>query len=351
MSTEYLHPIQNPASSQRVGVASGESQKLTNQQTDAIQHQAIYRAPSTIFGVLSRLARIHSAIALTIPAFCGAFLAAWQYNQFSPLVFAFTVTSILCSVIGVNILSEYNDFRYSRLPEAKYVDEAFVAGSNLIKAGLIVPQLVIGSGTILLSIGIVCLFWLVLLIGWAMLFFGGLSFLILCIYGLPPSRNLYLSRGLGELSTLISFGLLQVVGSFYAQALALTPSPFWASIPLGLLSVLVCTSYNLIHWRRDWILRRRTLVVILGENRWLNLATVMVLLAYISLLLLVIFAIFPLWALLSLAAMPVALDGFKQIRRNHLRADHHYYLHTSFIRGMILTGLLLCAALWLDKML
>ena len=359
MPTESLqqvsHPHVEPIVAEepgRAGVAVFTPVALApNGPVAPLRYQSIYGPPRTLFGALAQLLRVSSAVALTMPAVVGSVLAWWSLDRFDPITFAFTVAGLLCSTLGLNVLAEFNDYRYSKLPEAKYLDDPIFAGSNLINTGLIEKQFAIGSGAILVAIGILCSLWLVLLVGWPMLFFMSLSFLLLTLCTIPPIRQRYLGWGIGEVGLFVGLGVLPIVGSFYAQTRTLTWLPLRVAIPFGLLAVLVFLSYNLLHQRRDWLLRKRTLVVVLRERRTLNLTTMLSLSVFTALLLLVMLSVLPLWALLGLGAMPVAFEAFKQVRAIPLMPDHRYHLHTSIVRGTIWTGILLSLSLWLDKTL
>ena len=345
MSTESLQRIPAPHTETAIAKQAGSARIQTTQ----LQYQSIYGPPRTLFGALARLLRINSAIALTMPAVVGSVLAWWSLDRFDPIIFTFIVAGLFCSTLGLHVLAELNDYRYSRRLEAKYLEDPFFAGSNLIHAGLIEKQFAIGAGTILVAIGFTCGLWLLLLVGWPMLFFMLLSFLLLALCTIPPMRQRYLEWGIGEVGIFVGLGILPMVGSFYAQTGTLSGLPLRVGIPFGLLTVLVFLSYNLLHQRRDWLLRKRTSVVVLGERRTLNLTTVLAFLVFTTLLLLVMFSTLPLWALLGLAAMPVALEAFKQVRKLPLTPEYRYHLHTSIVRGTLWTGILLSLSLWFDK--
>jgi 1,4-dihydroxy-2-naphthoate octaprenyltransferase len=101
--------------------------------------------------------------------------------------------------------------------------------------------------------------------GWPVLAIGGLAILSAIAYtGGPFPYGYY---GFGELFVFLFFGLAAVCGSYYIQAVRLTPLAVWSAVPIGLLIVALLVVNNLRDIQTDRAAHKRTLAVRMGE-RW-----------------------------------------------------------------------------------
>ena len=139
------------------------------------------------------------------------------------------------------------------------------------------------------------------------------------------------------------------MGSYFIVSRTIDWLPVWVSVPFGLLAVLVFFNRNLIHYRRDWLMRKRTLVVALGPLRTFDISVLLTLIAYTSLLAIASLAHLPLSILVTLAALPLALGSFSRLRDEQPRVEDLFRLHLSTLNASIWTGILFCAALLADK--
>jgi len=72
--------------------------------------------------------------------------------------------------------------------------------------------------------------------------------------------------GLGDLFVLVFFGPVAVGGTYYVQALALTPAVLWAGVATGLISTALLAVNNLRDVDTDVRVGKRTLAVRLGSG-------------------------------------------------------------------------------------
>jgi 1,4-dihydroxy-2-naphthoate octaprenyltransferase len=122
-------------------------------------------------------------------------------------------------------------------------------------------------------------------------------------------------------------------------------------LPLGLLCVLVVYDYNILRYHRDWLIRKRTLVVGLGIARSLDIGVMLTVAAFSSFILASSFGSLPLWTLLSLGGLPLVLGGFSDFWRAGRRRDDLPNLYSATVNGVIVTGILFCVSLILDRLL
>lgn len=316
----------------------------------AERRRVIYRTPESTFHAFLILTRSDSAVALLMPALCGAAMAWWEAGMLSGFLLFVSLMGVLSTAMGFSALCEYRDYKRCRA-EAESVVEPYVTGASMMTSGLMQPAIGRNLGLILLSVGLVCSLWLVVAAGWPVLFFAGSSFLLLLAHVLPPLSLGYRGWGLAEISLFLAFGLLPLLCSYYVQARALTLSPVWLSIPLGLLGVLTFLNYDLLHQRRDRLMRKRTLVAGIEPLRALDLSALLSVGAYASIVLIVALARLPLSLLIGLLALPVALGAFARVHRERLTGSDLLEVYRASTSALALTGALICLALWVDKVL
>ena len=300
----------------------------------------------TLAGLLWRALRLDMALALTMPALVGAFLGAWVAGGMLWLPFAFTVASILCLATAYQAYIALGDARQSILPDARPTSDLPETAFTAITGGALPIPILVSLAHLLVAIGVMCGLWLALLAGWPVLFFGALSLGLIAASFAPPVRYAYRGWGVGELGVSIGLGLLPVVNAYYIQTQSLSWLPVFTGLPIVLLSRWILLAQNLGSRRRDWLMHKRTLPVITGEARALDLGAVVTMLAYASILLVTIAARLPLWLLGGLATLPLAQGAFADIRRDNVSPEDGYRLRDAAVKATIWTGIITCAAFY-----
>jgi 1,4-dihydroxy-2-naphthoate octaprenyltransferase len=114
-------------------------------------------------------------------------------------------------------------------------------------------------------------------------------------------------HGLGDLFVLVFFGFVAVAGTYFVQALALTPSIWFAAAPVGLLATAILVVNNLRDRHTDAAANKRTLAVRFGARAARIEYTALLGLAFLSPVLAVALGLGgPGW-LLPLLAAPAAI--------------------------------------------
>lgn len=308
------------------------------------------RMPRTTFEALLVLTRAEATFALVMPVLVGAVLGWWQTGQINLVNFGLALLGMAANGWGLAALWEYHDYRFSQRPNSRPFTEASASASGLMGRGLVAPQTVRDVGRILLVISGLCSLWLALLAGWPILFFSGLSFLLVWTVILLPLRFGYRGWGLNEVAIWLGMGMLPLLTGYYGQAASIAWLPALAGGAFGLFSVLLFFNYNAIHYRRDWLIHKRTLTVNLGLARALDLTASLTVTAYVLILLLVTLSHLPLWGLAALTALPAALGVFAQVDHKNLTPDACWWVYRSSIHATWLTGALFSAGLALDRL-
>jgi 1,4-dihydroxy-2-naphthoate octaprenyltransferase len=216
--------------------------------------------------------------------------------------------------------------------------------------GWVAPQTVRDVGRILLVIGGLCSLILALFAGWPILFFSGLSFLVLWTVIYMPLHYGYRGWGLSEGAIWLGMGVLPLLTGYYGQAGEISWLPVWAAGSFGLFSSLLFFNYNALHYRRDWLIHKRTLTVNLGLTRALDVTAIVTVAAYVLILLLVTLSHLPLWGLTALGALPVALGIFAQVDHKNLTPEACWWVYRTSVHAAWLTGVLFSLGLVLDRL-
>ncbi|MBX3001556.1 MAG: prenyltransferase [Caldilineaceae bacterium] len=310
--------------------------------------------------IFSRVARLPLLPALLVPILWGTTLAWWQTSAFNPWLMGLLLLLSVALSLVVNLLGHYLDYRRSMHPDAIIVDrsegemrryglsdELVIDGYRCLVEGFVRPGAVRSLAYIALIVAVFTIIWLGLLGGWPLWFFGAAQLLLIAIFLLPPvryGRRWWIADDLG---LLVALGILPSLSAFYAPTGNLSQLAVFASLTPALLVWLAFQSYAFYSWHRDWKLRKRTMVVILGPRRALDVSTAIGLLAFVSTILLVALNYLPVWSLFVLGALPTFLRAFA--RGHHetiMRSETLQAINLSAIAA-VLAGLLSIGALWI----
>ena len=231
---------------------------------------------------------------------------AWTYDRQEVLWRA-----LLLQVLA-NLGNDLSDFRRGTDTPDR-VGPTRVAASRLVSE----RQLEVAIAIVIGLAGLIGL-WLVLVGGWVILVLGLLAVVAALAYTGGPWPYGY--RALGEVFVFVFFGLVAVVGSAYLQAGRLEPLFFVAALPIGALVTAILVVNNLRDIPTDRAAGKRTLAVVLGEERTKAEYALLVAGAYAvpAVLLLVGFGAAQ---LLPLATAPLATAPLRTVRRFDDRRD------------------------------
>jgi 1,4-dihydroxy-2-naphthoate octaprenyltransferase len=308
------------------------------------------RGPRNTFEALVILTRAEATFALVMPVMVGAVLGWWQTGQYSLLNLALALLGMAANGWGLAALWEYHDYRFSRRPGARQSVDPVATAYALMGHGVVAPQTVRDVGRILLVIGALCSLILAMFAGWPILFFSGLSFLVVWTVIYLPLHYGYRGWGLTEGAIWLGMGVLPLLTGYYGQSGEIALLPVWAAGAFGLFSMLLFFNYNAIHYRRDWLIHKRTLTVNLGLGRALDFTTLVTVAAYVLILLLVTLSHLPLWALTALGALPVALAVFSHVDHDNVTPETCWWVYRTSVHAGWLTGVLFSLGLALDRL-
>ncbi|MEZ4614834.1 MAG: prenyltransferase [Caldilineaceae bacterium] len=202
----------------------------------------------------------------------------------------------------------------------------------------------------LIGLGFLCYLGLVSLLGWPLMFFYVVSLLLAYTYSAPPIRYGYRGWGLGECGLFVSYGLLPFLGSYYIVSQTLTTTALFVTAPFGIGAILLFANYNFMHQHRDWLMRKRTMIVAVGPARARDINAMLTLLIYILFLCIVSLAYLPLIVLITLAALPLAMRIYGQLRADDIALEESFLLYRATVTSLLWTSALFCLALVIDQL-
>ena len=202
----------------------------------------------------------------------GTALAMAYGVQLNLWIFLFSLlTAILLQLVS-NLANDYGDMDKGadterRIGPNRGLQCGLISFSQMKKAIILVSVLTLFSGMTLVLVA--CQSWTDLLV---FVVLGGISLLAAITYTM--SKHAYGYYGLGDLSVLIFFGYMSVMGSFYLQTHHVGLYSFLPATACGLLSVLVLNVNNMRDIQEDTQTGKRTLAVRFGEQviRYYHLA-------------------------------------------------------------------------------
>jgi 1,4-dihydroxy-2-naphthoate octaprenyltransferase len=241
-------------------------------------------------------ARPRTLPAAIAPVVVGSALAAAEFN----LLRAFLALQVgLWMQVGVNFANDYSD-------GVKGTDEHRIGPIRLVASGLASAKAVKGAAYLSFAIASIAGAWLALLTSPILIAVGVAA--IVAAWGYTGGKNPYGSRGFGELSVFVFFGLVATMGTYYVQSNEITWLSFIVAIPMGALSCAILAVNNLRDRSQDALVGKRTVAVRLGDTNARREFVAFVVVAHVGALA----AMIP-WALLTLLVVPLSYSISKLV--------------------------------------
>jgi 1,4-dihydroxy-2-naphthoate octaprenyltransferase len=202
-------------------------------------------------------ARVPTLPAAVVPVLVGT-AAAWADGYFRPGPFVAALIAALLIQIGTNLANDYFDFR-------KGADTAERLGPVRITQSGLVPAETVRTATAIV-------FGLAALIGVYLSVVGGLPILVIGVLSIAAGV-LYTGgpwplayHGLGDLTVLLFFGLVAVLGTYHLHAGSVTQAAVVVALPVAALVTAILVVNNLRDIATDRVAGKRTLAVRFGQG-------------------------------------------------------------------------------------
>jgi 1,4-dihydroxy-2-naphthoate polyprenyltransferase len=207
--------------------------------------------------------------------------------------------------IGTNLTNDYYDFKKGadtaeRLGPVRVTQSGLIAPGTVLAAALACFGLAILSGTYLVWVG-----------GWPIVAIGLTS--VLCGYAYTGGPFPLAYHGLGDVFVFVFFGLVAVAGTYYVQALTVSPAAWWAAVPVGSLGTALLVVNNLRDAHTDAKAGKRTLIVRLGTGAGKAEYLALLAAAYATPIVLFGRGMASAWVFLALLSAPLAVGPLRLV--------------------------------------
>ncbi len=246
--------------------------------------------------------RIAASRPNTLPAAAAPVLAAsalaWHDHYFRPGPAVACLLIALLLQIAANLANDLFDFqRGADTPDR-------LGPLRVTQAGLLTPGQVKIGLAICFALSSLLGIYVAFVSSWHILIIGILAILAALTYSGGPLPYGY--YGLGELGVFVFFGLAAVCGTYYAQAVTLTPAVLLIAAAMGFLSTGILVVNNLRDIDTDKAGGKKTLSVLFGATFTKREFFVLISTAYlIPAVLWFYFVSFP-WVIITFISLPLA---------------------------------------------
>lgn len=201
--------------------------------------------------------RIPTLSAAVVPVLVGTVLA-YRHGGFSLITAIATFVGAVAIQIGTNLANDLYDFKKgadspARLGPPRVLARGWLSVDD-VRAGMVVAfGLATAAGAYLIAVA-----------GWPILAIGVASIAAGILYTAGPFALAYV--GLGDVFVFLFFGLVAVLGTYFAQVGALDPEAWIAAIPVGTLATAILVVNNLRDIDTDRAAGKLTLAARIGRR-------------------------------------------------------------------------------------
>ncbi len=286
--------------------------------------------------------------AVVVPVLLGTLIAwarqwTWHWGYF-----LLTLVGGVCLHAGTNIANDY--FDHLSGDDAANVEfvRPFTGGSRMIQEGLMSPREVLTEALVFFALAIVIGLYLTWARGWVVLILGLIGLFSGYFYTAPPFRLANL--GIGEFVVGANFGILVTLGAYFVQTQRLAWEPVIAAIPVACLIAAVLWINELPDMVADKSVGKNHLVARLGKARAAQGYVAIMALTYAAIVVAVLLRAVTPWALLGLLTVPLTIQAVRTALRHYAESPKLAPANAATIQIHLLTGLLLCLAYIVERL-
>ncbi len=250
---------------------------------------------------------------LTPIAFSVGIAAAVYKGYFNPFHLVLALIGSILAHVTVNVLNDY--FDYIRGTDKLTQRTPFSGGSGFLPQKILKPEdaLKLGIGSLIagLLIGAYFIYKYPFLI-----FIVALAAFLIVAYT-PFLTRIYIT----EIFPGLGFGPLLVIGAYITQLppenVHISPQVIWASIPVGILVTNLLWINEIPDYEADIKTGRKHAVILLGKKASAWAYVLFLALTYLTIIIPVILKILPLYSLLALLTIPIAIKASQGALQNY----------------------------------
>ena len=254
-----------------------------------------------------KLTRPHTLTASFVPVFLGTMIAI-SYTQIHwALFFAMLVASMLIQA-ATNMFNEYYDFARG-LDNEKSVG----IGGAIVRNG-VQPKTVMQIALSLYGISVLIGIYISMETTWLLAVVGAISMTMGYLYTGGPYPIAY--TPFGELFSGLFMGMLIVLIAFFIQTGEITTYALFLSIPSMLLVAAIMLSNNIRDLVGDKESGRKTMAILIGRKRAVDVLVGLFIASYIWIIVLVVVGYLTPWALLVILGLKKPVHAIKIFREH-----------------------------------
>ena len=285
-----------------------------------------------MISVWLRVIRVRFLLASIIAVSVGLALHWSQNGSVDILDLVLTFAGVMALHASVDLLNDYWDFK--RGIDTKTTRTKMSGGTGVLPEGLLKPSYVYRAGVAFLIIGSLIGSYFVMTHG--ILIAIILGFAILSIYFYSTK---IVDSGLGEFFVAVK-GSMIVIGTFFIQSGEVNVESILAGIVVGTLSSLVLFIASFPDHDADKSKGRKTLVIVVGKKKAINLFWIFPLISYVAIIIGVSTSLFPVLSLITLLSFPLIIKSGLGLRKNYDAVDELVPFMSSTLKFSRITGVL-----------
>ncbi|WP_416297589.1 prenyltransferase [Paenibacillus illinoisensis] len=298
------------------------------------------------WALFKNMTRLYSVTVMVVPVILGTISAYAMQKEFSFLLFLLTLVGAVSAHIFSNMVNDLWDYRNGTDTQATETEGAISTHSGFLTSGTITEKKFAAITWGFLVLAGACGLILTIVSGWPILAIALIGALIAYFYVAPPIKFGYRGKGYSEIGIFVSFGILPVLGAYYVQTGEFALAPLLLSLPVGMLTTMLLFNHHFLHWRADREIGKKTLVVMWGEERALRLSKLMTILAYVLLIVSVVFHALPVYGLVAIISVIPMYKVYKSLGKVN-PSETYLPLMGASQQSSVLCGLIMCVGLLL----
>lgn len=252
-----------------------------------------------------QLTRPHTLTATFAPVILGTMLAL-NDGPINWLLFTAMLVCGLFLQIATNLFNEYYDFKRG----LDTVDSVGIGGA-LVRHGT-KPSSVLAFALILYGLSVLIGIYICMNSSWWLVAIGIIGMLIGYLYTGGPMPIAY--TPFGELFAGLSMGIGFILIAYFIQTGDVSMPSFLVSVPLGILVGGINMSNNIRDIKEDTIGGRKTLAILLGREKAIQLLAISFIVSYAWIVGLVVFGVVSPWLLLVFISVPKPIAAIKNFK-------------------------------------
>lgn len=291
--------------------------------------------------------RLPFLIATLVPVVLGTVVAWAHTGFFHGTYFWLTLFGAACAHAGANVTNDYFDHKSGNDEINRDYIRPFSGGSRMIQKGLLTPRETLVGALVLLSLAALVGIYLTWVRGPSIMLLAGIGLVSAYFYTAPP-LNLA-SRGLGELTVGLNFGVLMTVGAYYVQTGTWSFEALVVSLPVAILITAILWINQFPDHDADKAVGKNHWVVRMGKEKAVTAFSVLMLSVPAVVVAGTLAGSLSPFTLISLLAIPMLLQAIRIARRHFNNSVYLAPANARTVMAHLSTGLLLAAGYVLDR--